>query len=108
MPKLPIPSLEIINTGRTYLKSALLLEESGEFDVLRPTCVLAGLSIELFIKSFLATDNSQPIETFKNKTYSGAIKSERGHALNKLFNLLGAGWRRAILAESDAYAQISS
>ncbi len=102
MPYLPLPSLEVIQEGRSYLKSALVIEQSGDRELWRPACVLAGFAMELFIKSFLAKDDSRPF-TLPNgvEAYSGAVASTRGHDLHQLFNKISAEWRTAIQDTSE-------
>ncbi len=102
MPKLLLPSLEVIEAGRSYLKSALVLEQTGDTNLWRPACVLAGLAMELFIKSFLAEDDSKLATTMNGiDIYSGAVKSARGHYLDELFQKITPEWRQAILDTSE-------
>lgn len=102
MPYLPLPSLEVIRAGRSYLKAALVLEQSGDTDLYRPACVLSGFAIELFIKSFLARDDSQLMMSIDGiDIYNGAVASDRGHLLDELFNKIEDSWRQTILETSD-------
>lgn len=102
MPHLPLPSLEVIRTGRSYLNAALLLEQSNNADLFRPMCVLTGLAIEVFLKSFLATDDSKLISEINGiEMYSGAVASKRGHFLDELFDKIDPSWRQAILDTSE-------
>ncbi|NWC59524.1 hypothetical protein [Pseudomonas veronii] len=102
MPKLMLPSLEVIEEGRSYLKSALVLEQTGGTNLWRPACVLAGFAMELFIKSFLAEDDSELADTVNGiDIYSGAVKSARGHYLDELFQKITPEWRQAILDTSE-------
>lgn len=102
MPKLMLPSLEIIEEGRSYLKSALVIEQAGDTNLWRPACVLAGFAMELFIKSFLAKDDSKLAMTVEGiDVYSGAVKSERGHKLNELFSRLTPEWQQSVLTTSE-------
>lgn len=103
MPTLPLPSLEIIEEGRAYLKSALVIEQAGDTKLWRPACVLAGFSMELFLKSFLAKDNSKLADTINGiDIYSGAVKSARGHFLDTdIFQKITPEWRQAILDTSE-------
>lgn len=102
MPKLMLPSLEIIEEGRAYLKSSLVIEQAGDTNLWRPACVLAGFAMELFIKSFLAKDNSKLADTINGiDIYSGAVKSARGHYLDELFQKVTPEWRQAILDTSE-------
>lgn len=96
MPKLPLPSLEIIEEGRSYLKSALVIEQAGDTNLWRSACVLAGFAMELFLKSFLARDDSKLADTINGiNVYSGAVVSARGHELDKLFLKITPEWRQA-------------
>lgn len=102
MPYLPLPSLEVIRAGSTYLKAALLIEQSNDTELYRPACVLSGLAIELFIKSFLAKDDSTLITTINGiEMYSGAVASEHGHFLDKLFSKIEPSLRQTILDTSE-------
>lgn len=103
MPKLMLPSLEIIEEGRAYLRSALVIEQAGDTNLWRPACVLAGLAMELFLKSFLAKDDSKLADTINGiDIYSGAVKSARGHFLDtQLFQKITPEWRQAILDTSE-------
>lgn len=102
MSKLMLPSLEIIEEGRAYLKSAVVIEQAGDTNLWRPACVLAGFAMELFIKSFLAKDDSKLADTINGiDIYSGAVSSAYGHYLDKLFLKLTPEWRQAILDTSE-------
>ncbi|MGZ0715706.1 hypothetical protein [Pseudomonas palleroniana] len=103
MPKLMLPSLEIIEEGRAYLKSALVIVQAEDTNLWRPACVLAGFAMELFLKSFLAKDNSKLVDTINGiDIYSGAVKSARGHFLDTdLFQKIKPEWRQAILDTSE-------
>lgn len=102
MPYLPLPSLEVIRAGSTYLKAAQLIEQSDDADLFRPACVLSGLAIELFIKSFLAKDDSKLITTLNGiDMYSGAVTAERGHFLDELFSKIEPSLRQVILDTSE-------
>ncbi|AJZ96906.1 hypothetical protein PFLUOLIPICF7_01720 [Pseudomonas simiae] len=102
MPHLPLPSLEVIRAGSSYLKAALLIEQSNDTQLYRPACVLSGLAIELFIKSFLAKDDSTLITTFNGiDMYSSAVAAEHGHFLDKLFDKIEPSMRQAILDTSE-------
>lgn len=103
MPKLMLPSLEIIDEGRAYLKSALVIEQAEDTNLWRPACVLAGFAMELFLKSFLAKDDSKLADTINGiDIYSGAVKSAKGHFLDTdLFQKIAPVWRQAILDASE-------
>ncbi|NBA96835.1 hypothetical protein [Pseudomonas sp. R5(2019)] len=102
MPHLPLPSLEVIEQGRAYLTAALLIEQHGTTQQWRPACVLSGLAMELFIKSFLAKDDSRFMTTLNGvDIFNGAVAAEHGHFLDKLFKKIEPSWRQAILDTSE-------
>ncbi|MFG0671112.1 hypothetical protein ACF8E6_11250 [Pseudomonas sp. xss_1] len=104
MPFLPLPSWEIIEEGRSYLKAAVLIVEHGDVGQWRPACVLAGFSMELFLKSFLAKDDSKPLDiAFPNglQMYQGGVSASRGHELDKLFDKIPANYQKLILEASQ-------
>jgi hypothetical protein len=58
--------------------------------------------MELFIKSFLAKDDSRLATTINGVIiYNGAVSSAHGHNLDKLFLKLTPEWREAILYTSE-------
>ncbi|MEE4127051.1 hypothetical protein [Pseudomonas viridiflava] len=102
MPYIPLPSYQVILEARTYLKSALLIERSGDTALLGPACVLAGFSMELLLKSFMAKDASViAMKVDSYDIFSGAISSERGHNLGVLFDKIDARYRQAIIDTSE-------
>lgn len=103
MSSLPLPSWEVIEEGRSYLQAASLIVKHGDVGQWRPACVLAGFSIELFLKSFLAKDDSKPLDIkFPNglTMYQGGVKSARGHELDDLFKKIPIGYKNIILEAS--------
>ena len=107
MPFLPLPSWEVIEEGSSYLKAASLIVKHGDVGQWRPACVLAGFSMELFLKSFLAKDDSTPIDIALPgglKMYQSAVESDRGHFLDKLFRKIPANYRQLILDTSKELA----
>jgi len=104
MPKLDLPSWEILEEAKSFLESALLIEKHGGENHLRPACVYAGFSMELFLKSFLASDDSTPLDiSFPSglQMYQGGVKSEYGHNLMDLFNKIPAQYQKLILDASE-------
>lgn len=67
-----IPNTQVWYLGREYLEAAEILAEEMK---LWPAAVLAALSIEIFLKSFLAQEDKQ-----------GYPSTERGHTLTDLFS----------------------
>ncbi|WP_353226990.1 hypothetical protein [Pseudomonas qingdaonensis] len=107
MPHLPLPSWEVIEEGRSYLRAALLIEKHGDVGEWRPACVLAGFSMELFLKSFLAEDDSTPLAISlpgAPQMYAGGVKADRGHYLDTLFSKIPADYQKLILDTSDEIA----
>lgn len=103
MPKIPLPSFEIIQTAQTYLDAALLLEQTRTGpEALGPASMLAAFSMELFLKSFHAKDASIPIQKFGSvEIFCGALKSAHGHNLLKLYDSLPAEFLIAIDEASE-------
>jgi hypothetical protein len=64
-----IPNAKVWNLGREYLEAAEIL---GNEMKLWPAAVLAALSIEIFLKSFLAQEDKH-----------GYPSTKRGHTLNR-------------------------
>lgn len=80
-----IPNAQVWILGREYVEAAEILVEELK---LWPAAVLAALSIEIFIKSFL-------IETDPE----GYISTKRGHRLTDLFSKISDEDRNEILRQ---------
>jgi HEPN domain-containing protein len=77
---LRIPNVRVWSVARDYLEAAEQLLDANR---LAPAVILAGLSNEIFLKSFLAKQDER-----------GFVETERGHALTDLFGRI---------AESDRF-----
>ncbi|SDU85478.1 hypothetical protein [Pseudomonas mucidolens] len=106
MPKIPLPSFEIIQIAQNYLDAALVLEQSRSGPgALGPASMLAAFSMELFLKAFHARDASIPLQGFGSvEMFCGALKSAHGHDLLKLYDSLPAEFLKAI---NDASEELS-
>lgn len=78
-----IPNATVWNLGREYLEAAEILVEEYK---LWPAAVLAALSIEILLKSFLAT-----------KDIHGYTSTQHGHALTYLFSKIAANDQAEII-----------
>lgn len=79
-----IPNVRVWLQGREYVESAEILLD---FNRVQPAAVIAGLAIEIFIKSFLATRHA-----------TGHATTERGHSALTMFHDLPIPLRDEILA----------
>jgi len=71
-----IPNVRVWLQGRDYVESAEILLD---YNRVQPAAVVAGLAIEIFIKSFLATRHA-----------TGHARTERGHSGTAMFQKLPA------------------
>lgn len=103
MPKVYLPSLRIVRFADDYLEAAKLVERNmmDRSGVMIPACVMAGFSIELYLKSFLAEDASTLISSFEGvDLYAGNQKAAHGHHLLKLFEQIPQDLKDRVLEVS--------
>jgi hypothetical protein len=80
------PNISVLQSAKDYLEAAQILVD---FKRLQPCTVLAALSIELFLTSFLA-----------ERLAPWTARVEHGHALRLLYNCISPDDRREILRTS--------
>jgi len=80
------PNIAVLKGGEDYLEAAQILLDGNR---LHPAAILSALSIELFLKAFLAT-----------RIAPWTAETEHGHKLRDLFDLLSSTDRDDILRAS--------
>ncbi|WJM98784.1 hypothetical protein QEP73_11840 [Pseudomonas defluvii] len=98
-----IPETQMISSADSYLESALHLEEAWHQkpNIFRSACVLAALSVEIYLKSFIAEDKSRLVDVINGvQIYGGGVGTKRIHGLTQLFDAIPKGWQDKILAQS--------
>ncbi|CAG7855818.1 hypothetical protein MCAMS1_00087 [biofilm metagenome] len=81
-----VPIVNVWVQGRDYLEAAEILLD---YNRLQPASILAGLALEIFIKSFLAERDS-----------TGRVTTLYGHDLGKLFHLIDNKMQSELIASS--------
>lgn len=99
-----VPKMQVARLADSFLNSAKILIDNPPQDVgwVEPFLVNAALSLELYIKSYLAEDDSIPLFEFEDggAIYQGFVKCRhKEHSLKKLYNLLDDSLREKFEAK---------
>lgn len=109
-PRVFIPDLRVVQEARLYKRAANLLLEHGraeDSELLWPATMNAALAVELFLKSFLAIDDSKHIANIEGiDVYHGALQmnpaaKKARHNLSKLYAAIDSEHLSKIEAQSQ-------
>ena len=79
-----IPNVRVWSQGRDYVESAEILLD---YNRIQPATVVSALSIEIFVKSFLA-----------KRLATGHATTEHGHGIVKMFECIALDLQTDLLA----------